>query len=286
MMLDAAPRLREHMGMYGNPEQRSGSIKGRFVIAVVIVLFTLVSYYGKSETNEFTGEKQSVAMTKGQEIALGLESAPRMAQQYGGLDKSIADSVRVRAVGERLLAGHSLSQSDYKFQFHLLADPETVNAFALPGGQVFITRGLYKRLHSDAQLAGVLGHEIGHVVARHGAAQLAKQQLTQGLASAAGVAAGDQSGAQMAMMVGNVVNMKYGRGDELQSDTLGVHFMAEAGYNPRAMLQVMKILASLSKGGRQPEFFSTHPNPENRTLTIEHAIEQQFPDGLPAGLES
>ena len=270
--------------MYGQSNMR-GNFKGRLIIALVIAAFALFSYYGKSEHNPFTGESQRVAMTKGEEIALGLSAAPKMASEFGGLDASRVDQQRVDRVGARLLQGNSLRTSDYEYDFHLLADRQTVNAFALPGGQIFITRAMYDRMKTDGELAGVLGHEIGHVVGRHGAERIAKQQLTQGLAGAVGVAAGDQSGAQMAMMVGQVVNMKYGRGDELESDTLGVRFLAEGGYDPRAMLGVMKVLASMSKDGRPPEFFSTHPNPENRIGVIEAAVKALFPQGVPEELE-
>lgn len=260
-------------------------MKARLILAIIMIAFALLSYYGSSEMNEFTGTEQRVAMTKGQEIALGLQSAPQMAREFGGLDRDPSDQARVDAVGKRLLSGRSLRNSDYRYEFHLLADPTTVNAFALPGGQVFITRGLYKELRTEAQLAGVLGHEIGHVVARHGAQHLAKQQLTQGLAGAAGVAVGDQSGTQMAMMVGQMVNMKYGRGDELESDRIGVRVLGEAGYDPRAMIEVMKVLKRAAGSGRQPEFFSTHPNPENRIAEIEQAIRTIYPEGVPTGLD-
>lgn len=269
---------------FGSGQYRRGNLKGRLVLALIFALFAVMSYYGQSEHNPITGETQRIAMTKGEEIALGLRSAPVMAREYGGLDTSAADRSRVDRIGKRLLAGEGLRNSDYRFDFHLLADARTINAFALPGGQIFITRGLYDQLRTDGELAAVLGHEIGHVAGRHGAEQLAKQQLTQGLAGAAGVAAGDHSGQQLAMMVGQVVNMKYGRGDELESDTLGVRFMAEAGYDPRAMLNVMKILAKAG-GGRQAEFFSTHPNPGNRTARIDAAIAARFPNGVPQGLE-
>lgn len=124
-------------------------------------------------------------------------------------------------------------------------------------------------------MAGVLGHEIGHVVARHGAERIAKQELTQGLTGAAVIAAGDYSTAQAAQMIANMVNMKYGRGQELQSDNLGVRFMIRAGYNPEEMKGVMRILKAASGGGqRQAEFMSTHPSPENRIQKIEDAIEE------------
>lgn len=267
---------------YGRPRS---PMKARLVLAVIMIVFALFSYYGNSEPNEFTGTEQRVAMTKGQEIALGLQSAPQMAREFGGLDRNAADQARVDAVGERLLSGRSLSSSDYQYEFHLLADPKTVNAFALPGGQVFITRALYDELKTEAQLAGVLGHEIGHVAARHGAQHLAKQQLTQGLAGAAGVVVGDQSGTQMAMMVGQMVNMKYGRGDELESDRIGVRVLDEAGYDPRAMIDVMKVLKRAAGGGRQPEFFSTHPDSDNRIAMIEQAIHDIYPNGIPNGLD-
>jgi beta-barrel assembly-enhancing protease len=276
---------RSPMGYGGGGGIGGGGLKARLIIALVIAAFAYFSYLGKQEHNPFTGEKQAVAMSKSEEIALGLNAAPQMAQEFGGLDANAADQARVKRIGARLLAGDSLQQSDYRYDFHLLADPQTINAFALPGGQIFITRALYDKLKTDAEIAGVLGHEIGHVVGRHGAERLAKQQLTQGLAGAAGVAAGDHSGQQMAMMIGQVVNMKYGREDELQSDTLGVRFMVEAGYDPRALLAVMKVLMQAGGGKRQPAMFSTHPNPENRVEVIEAAITQIFPNGVPSSFE-
>ncbi len=90
----------------------------------------------------------------------------------------------------------------------------------------------------------------------------------------------------MAMMVGQMVNMKYGREDELESDQLGVRFMAESGYDPRAMIEVMKILAQAGGSERQPEFFSTHPNPENRIARIEQAVKEVFPNGIPENLQN
>jgi predicted Zn-dependent protease len=178
----------------------------------------------------------------------------------------------------------------YRFECHLLADPNTINAFALPGGQVFITEGLLSKLSTEGQLAGVLGHEIGHVVARHSAEQMAKAQLTQGLTGAAVLATYDpnnpstQRTAAVAAMIGQLVSMKFSRSDELEADRLGVKLEGEAGYDPRAMVEVMKVLEAEAGGSRQPEFFSTHPNPENRIPRIEEAIRAEFPDGVPSGL--
>ncbi|GAB3815553.1 M48 family metallopeptidase [Pontibacter rugosus] len=252
---------------------------------------SLVSYWCSSQENEFTGEKQHVDMTVEQEIALGLQAAPEMAQQYGGLHPDREAAASVKAIGQELVQSTRVRETPYQFDFHLLADEQTVNAFALPGGQVFITAGLLKRLQSEAQLAGVLGHEIGHVVARHSAEQLAKAKLTQGLSGAAAIATYDpdnpasRSGAAVAAMIGQLTNMRFGREDELESDRLAVQLTGSAGYNPRAMIEVMHILEEAGGGASGPEFLQTHPNPGNRVAEIERAIKAEYPRGLPADLK-
>ena len=264
----------------------------RLVMGLVVAVIAVLGYFGKSAFNPITQEKQHVGdITPEQEVALGLQAAPEMVQQFGGLDPDTEQQARVSRIGERLVSRTAAAQSPYTFQFHLLDDPETINAFALPGGQVFITEGLLKRLQTDGQVAGVLGHEIGHVVARHGAEHIAKQQLTQGLTGAAVLATYDpnnpssRGSAAVAAMIGQLVGMRFGRQDELESDKLGVRFTSEAGYDPTSLTALMKILGESSKGGRPPEFFSTHPNPENRIQRIQTAIQERYPDGVPAGLE-
>jgi predicted Zn-dependent protease len=259
--------------------------RARLVIAALIALMAVITYYSTTSENPLTGEKQRVALSPEQEIALGYESAPQMAAQLGGLSQNERARALVRQVGEGLVARSLAAKSPYKFSFHVLADPRTVNAFALPGGPIFITEGLLRLLKSEAELAGVLGHEIGHVIARHSSERLAKQQLTQGLLGALVVGSGDYTTAQIGQMVGGMINMKYGREDELESDGLGVRIMAEGGYDPRALMRVMEVLAKASGGSRQPEFFSTHPAPENRAARIKEAIARQFPDGVPEGLK-
>ena len=270
---------------------RRSSPFGRLLIALVIVVISLVSYYGKSVFNPVTKENQHIDLSVDQEIALGLQAAPEMAAQHGGLDPDPRVQQRAKQIGDRLVSRTKAGSTPYKFAFHVLNDDRTINAFALPGGQVFITRALYDRLETPGQLAGVLGHEIGHVVARHSAEHLAKAQLTQGLSGAAAIAMYDpdnpnsQRNAAIAMAVGQLVNLRYGRQDELEADRLGVRFTAEAGYDPRAMIRVMEILEQASQGRSQPEFFSTHPNPENRKGRIQAAIAERFPDGVPKGLQ-
>jgi beta-barrel assembly-enhancing protease len=259
--------------------------KGRLVIAGIIALFAIISYFGSSSENPLTGEKQRVAMTPEQEITLGYQSASQMAAQMGGVSRNAQAVALVQRIGEELVRQSFAAKSPYKFSFHVLADPKTVNAFALPGGPVFITEGLLRQLKTEAELAGVLGHEIGHVIARHSSERLAKQQLTQGLLGALVVGSGDYTTAQIGQVVGNMINMSYGRDDELESDALGIRIMAEAGYDPRAMVRVMEVLAKASGGSRQPEFVSTHPAPENRSERIKAEIAKRFPNGVPENLK-
>jgi beta-barrel assembly-enhancing protease len=257
----------------------------RVVIAVIIALFAIVTYFSSTSENPLTGEKQRVAMTPEQEIALGYQSAPQMAAQMGGISRNAQAVALVQRVGEHLVRQSVAAKSPYKFSFHVLADPKTVNAFALPGGPVFITEGLLRLLKSEAELAGVLGHEIGHVLARHSSERLAKQQLTQGLLGALVVGSGDFTTAQIGQVVGSMINMSYGREDEIESDALGIRIMTEAGYDPRGMIRVMEVLAKASGGSRQPEFMSTHPAPENRSDRIREAIAKQYPGGVPENLK-
>lgn len=263
----------------------------RLILAAIIVLISVLSYYCTTQEveNPFTGETQRVALSVDQEIALGLQAAPKMIQQFGGEEQGQA-AAQVDQIGQVLVDNTQVGDTEYQFEFHLLDDEQTINAFALPGGQVFITDALYQRLETEGQVAGVLAHEIGHVVGRHGSEQMAKAQLTQGLASAAVIAATDpddpssREEQQVAAAVAQLVNMNFSREHELESDRLAVRLMADAGYDPRALIRVMEVLAQDTKGQRSPEFFSTHPNPDNRIQQIEEAIAAEFPDGVPEGL--
>ena len=280
------------------PQSRPGggsAFKKRLILALIIAIFAVVSYYGKpQDENAVTGEVERVALDdEAQEIQLGLQAAPEMAQQHGGPSRKLADRQYVEEVGHRLLEA---LEKDLRakgrhnpyydaFHFTLLADDQVVNAFALPGGQVFITQALYRDLETEGQLAGVLGHEMGHVLSRHGNKQMAKQGLVQGLAGAAGVLGGTEESARSAQMIAAVISMKYGREHELESDQWGVRLCAMAGYDPRAMIGVMEVLDRASGGQSPPEFFSTHPKPANRVKYIKGVIAAEFPEGVPPGLQ-
>lgn len=260
---------------YNQPRRRR-SIKGTLIIGLVIAAFYLIKFYSTSQVNPITGEKQYISLTAEQEVAIGIQSAPSMAQQHGGLHPDQRAQDMVDAVGERLVRNTIAKRSDYHFEFHLLRDDQVVNAFALPGGQVFITAALFERLENEDQLAGVLGHEIGHVIHRHGAERIEKQKLTEGLTGAAVIAAGDYSSGQMAQMASNIWNMKHGRDQELESDDFGVRLMIESGYQPTALIGVMDILEAASGTNSQPEFMSSHPSPDNRREEIQASIDKYY----------
>lgn len=267
-----------------------GGIGGRLIIAAVIAIFSLVTYFTARQVNPVTEEVQNVSLTAEQEVTLGQQAAPEMIAQHGGQSPNQELQARVDAIGQKLLSSSEASEAPYPFEFHVLADQELVNAFALPGGQIFITEALANLLQTEGELAGVIAHEIVHVVGRHSAEQIARAQLTEGLTGAAVLATYDPENpssaqsAAMAQLVGQAVNMKYGRDDELESDRLGVQYMVDAGYDPRALVRVMQVLAEANQGPRPPEFFSTHPDPGNRIEQIEAAIAERFPEGVPEGL--
>lgn len=277
-------------GRYGRRSPARSWLNLRVMLALAVVAFALIRYLASSSVNEITGEVDRVGMTVEQEIALGLQSAPTMIRQFGGLEPDPRRQYVVDQVGIELLAALETQlrregkANPYQFEFHLLDDAQTVNAFALPGGQIFITEGLYKHLETPGQLAGVLGHEMGHVIERHGAQQLAKDNLLQGILSAVVLGSGDYNQGQLAQMVGQLVTMKYGRDDELESDRWGVDLCLLAGYDPRNMIAVMDILEREAGGGRSPEILSTHPNPENRREKIMIWIRQQTQNRIPDDL--
>lgn len=282
-MLALIRRLRNALqpAAYGDDRRVGAGCNPRIIIGLLIIGGTMLYHWlGTTEyQNEFTGRTQKLALaTPQEEIALGLQSTPQMIHESGGLSDDAAGRALVERVGARLLASTAAKQTPYQFKFHLLADDRTVNAFALPGGQVFITEALFRRLKSEDQLAGVLGHEMGHVVGRHSNEQMASTRMWSGLAQGVGVLLSDgqsNAGAQVAQMVAQYRVMKFSRDDESESDALGVRFMIQAGYDPEALIGVMEILAEVSGGGNQSDFMSSHPSPANRMERIREVIAKE-----------
>ena len=214
--------------------------------------------------NPVTGKKQVMLMSEQQEVALGAAADPSIVAQYG-LYQDEALEKFVDEKGQKMAAVSH--RSNLKFTFRVVDSP-VVNAFALPGGYVYFTRGILAHFNNEAEFSGVLGHEIGHVTARHGAQQQTKAQLGQ-VALIGGVIAtkGSQQFMQAAQQGLGLLFLKFGRDHESESDRLGVEYSTKIGYDAKEMAGFFKTLNRLStKNGASeiPTFLSTHPHPVDR----------------------
>jgi len=247
-----------------------------------VVWLALTCLLAACSTNPATGEKQLNWLSPERERALGNEAAPQFVKQYGGDIPSDRIQQYVSDLGHRLAAVSE--RPDLEWEFHAV-DSSVINAFALPGGKVFVTRGLLKELNSEAQLAGVLGHEIGHVTAQHIGQQMTRAMIITGIGVGIGIA-GEQSDEDWLKVLGvgtsvggGLYMLSYGRNQETQSDELGVRYMTRLGYNPIAQVQVMKVLKRAGGGGgRGMEFLSTHPYPDTRIKNLTRLIKEKYPD--------
>jgi len=234
-------------------------------------------------TNPTTGRSQFNALSRDEEIALGAQAMPEMVKEYGGEVQSADLRQYVSRIGRSLADQTEADYPSLPWEFTLL-DSDVINAFALPGGKVFMSRGLAEKMTNEAQLAGVLGHEVGHVTARHINDRMTDQLTVGILATAAGVAVGATSdndlvryGAPIAFGVGSqVVLLSFSRGQELESDELGVRYMVKVGYDPKGQLQVMEILDREAGSERSASFFATHPDPKARIEAIEKLLKGEY----------
>jgi predicted Zn-dependent protease len=224
-------------------------------------------------TNQATGKRQLMLMSEAQEIAMGKEADQQAIAAYG-LYPDPKVQAYVDGVGKGL-AAHSEKPS-LPWSFKVVDDP-AVNAFALPGGYIYVTRGIMTHLRSEAGLVAVLGHEIGHVTGRHSANQMSKQQLAMGgLIVGMAVEPRLQRFGGLAQQALGLLFMKFGRDDENEADQLGLRYMTREAYDPREMLEVFAVLDRATQaeggGGRMPDWLSTHPSPENRLARIQGLI--------------
>lgn len=234
-------------------------------------------------TNPATGKSSfTMGMSRDEELALGAEASPQFLQEYGGDIPSPAIVAYVNNLGQRLAAVSE--RPELPWEFHAV-DSDVINAFALPGGKVFFTRGLLSRLTNEAQMAGVLGHEIGHVTALHVNQRIAQATALETIVAGVGTAAEVTDNAWLQVLGvggqlgGGVYLLKFGRDHESEADELGVRYMTKLGYDPMGQVQVMQILEKASGGsGGTPEFLSTHPFPSTRIKELTEIIKQKFPD--------
>ena len=245
----------------------------------VVCLLTLVPLVGCT-TNPATTRPQFLLLSWEDEIALGDEATPEFLGQSGGEvgDRWVVEYVS--DLGHRLAAQSENPELDWAFY---VLDSSVINAFALPGGKVFISRGLLEQMSNEAQLAGVLGHEIGHVTARHGNERMTQALGVQILVAAAAIG-GEASDSEWGQYLGlgtagagELYLLRYSRSNELEADALGVRYMSSLGYNPVGQIQVMEILREAGGGSGGPEWLATHPAPDTRISDLEALIAEDYP---------
>jgi len=215
---------------------------------------------GACAVNPATGRRELMLVSESQELAMGKQYDQQLVAEMGLYDDP-ALAAYVQQLGAQLAALSERPQLPWAFR---LVDDPVVNAFAVPGGYIYITRGIMAHMSSEAQLVSVLGHEIGHVTARHTAQQMTQQQLL-GLGLVVG-SVFSPTAAGIASVGVQILSLKFSRDDESQADELGFRYMRAARYDPRAAADLFDQLARVSgtSGSRLPEWQSTHPDPENR----------------------
>ncbi len=246
-----------------------------FILAPALVLLFAVPYSLLAQTGgPQLPNPGNPSIGRDQQQKLGLQAAAEVYKQMPVLPDSSPETQYIRQVGKRLVATIP-AQYSWPFDFHVVAQKE-INAFALPGGEMFVNIGTITAAANEAQLVGVMSHEMSHVYMQHSAKQMQKAQITQGLAGLAGEILGAKGGVlgtlgQQGVQIGaGMLVLKYSRSDEAQADSVGARIMYRAGYDPQALADFFKTLEA--QGGTGPQFLSDHPNPGNRDLAIQKEI--------------
>jgi predicted Zn-dependent protease len=245
-----------------------------------VAILSIMSLIGLGCThNPATGRSQFLLMSTEEEVALGTEAQPQLTQEYGGEVQSRDLREYVTWVGERVARGVESDYDALPWQFTVL-DSDILNAFALPGGKVFVSRGLMAKMSNEAQLAAALGHEIGHVTAQHADERISQAMLANGLATTAGIVGGEGWVGQAAQIVvgagGQGYLLKFSRDQESEADRMGIRYMTRAGYDPAGMVDLLGVLVEAAQGSSQPEFLSTHPDPERRVRETTDLIDREY----------
>lgn len=230
-------------------------------------------------TNPVTGRRELSLIPESQEIQMGRDASTGDVQRVGEYQSPAAQAL-VKSIGQQIAA--KSERPNLPWEFHLL-DDAAVNAFAYPGGFIFVTRGLMTYLNSEAELAEVIGHEVGHVTAKHTVSAMSKQQVTQGLLVGASIFSstvakyGDMLGGGASLLF-----LKFGRDDETQADALGFRYSLNIGYDVRESPKVFTTLGRLAdaSGARIPEWQSTHPDPGNRVQKAQARLQSVTPAQL------
>jgi predicted Zn-dependent protease len=251
-------------------EMKKQKIRKLF-IAVFTVMLLIVFCTGCS-VNPVTGEDQFLIVSPEQEKEMGAEYSKEVEKELGQSVNDVQIKNYIDSVGQKI--ARVCHSPEVGFSYKAI-DHNSVNAFALPGGYIYITTGLLKELNAESQLAGILAHETAHVTARHIA-----QRITMDFLIGIGFRVASSRAPSSAMRVADIVNqlegMSFSRSQERQADTVGMDYMVKAGYTPYGMIETMEILQKQDES-RTIEFFSTHPSPENRIeLLKEHIFNNRY----------
>jgi len=245
----------------------------RKLLLVSLVLVVAVS--AGCSINPVSGERQLILIPESQEIAMGQQAAPGFVKEFEGEVPDVTLQAYVEQVGQKVAAVSDRPKLPYKYR---LVKSKVPNAFALPGGEIFITAGLMSLMDDERELAAVLGHETGHCCAKHNVLGMQRQMGVSVLAEIASRATGQSAAGDVAKVIGSVANLKYSRDDEYQADHLGIKYMAKAGYNPWGMIELLTILLNMSESepGTLEEMFQTHPLSSKRIAEAKATIEKDY----------
>lgn len=260
-------------------------LKGIAVLVVAVIIALIWLETGATHSTD-RGRADGLNVTSEQEEAIGTRAVQLLTERFHGVSVDPIPGAILDRVGRRFVSRTEIRALPYPFQFHLLNEERIANGFALPEGQIVLTLGLMRQLHSDGEVAAVVGHLIGHVIARDGLSRLARSTILDGVTGTAIMSSfdvGDRS-PPADKLIEDLVGMEFDRAEELSADTLGLRLMNDAGYDPRAMVDVMNRLEQGGSGGAA--FLKTHPGPDYRIERIRVAIRHIYPDGVPGGLNN
>jgi len=237
------------------------------------------------QTDALTGKRTLNLYSYDDEKQMGDEAAQPIVAELGGIYPDTALQNYLEEIGQKVVtAGRTRLKGEaefpnWQFKFYLV-NSSMINAFALPGGHVFVTRGIMLRIKDEAELAGLLGHEVAHVFARHSAERMTNVNLMILPFALLGAFEETQGAAVVGVIAVQLLALKYGRDDETESDKFGMRFAARAGYHPGGVIGVMQMLKDYTDehGGGGPEFLSTHPDPGNRVKYLGDQLKKEYPD--------
>jgi beta-barrel assembly-enhancing protease len=250
-----------------------------------LLLIIAAALVASCQVDPLTGKKTLNLYSYDDEKKMGDEAVQPILAELGGLYPDAASQAYLETVGQKVVkAGRTRLKDeaefpDWDFKFYLV-NTSMINAFALPGGHVFVTRGILNRLKDEAELAGLLGHEVAHVFARHGVERMS--EITLMIVPVALLASVEetQGVAVVGIIAVQLLAMSYSRANEEESDHFGMRFAARAGYHPAGVIGVMQMLKDYTAehGGGQPEFLSTHPDPGNRVDYLNKQLDKEYPN--------